>query len=100
VKKHTLFPHSMVRQSRDIIASDIDDEKVMMSLSKGHYYGLDSIGRSVWDILEKPTSVSGLVDALRREYDVDPETCEKDVLAFLENLHADGIIEVGESPSA
>lgn len=100
MKQQTIFAHSTVRQSQDIIASDIDDEKVMMSLSKGHYYGLDSIGRSIWDILEKPMSVSFLVDALCREYDVDRETCEKDVLAFLENLHADGIIEVGESPSA
>ena len=94
------FPHSIIRQSRDIIASDIDDEShdehVKRPLLRTRFHRPVCLGHH----LEKPTSVSCLVDALRREYDVDPETCEKDVLAFLENLHADGIIEVGESPSA
>jgi hypothetical protein len=95
LKKNTISADSVIRQSKDIVASDIDDEKVMMSMEKGHYYGLDSIGRSIWDILEKPMTVSQLIDTLRRDYDVDRETCERDVLAFLEALHADGIIHVG-----
>lgn len=94
MKKKTISTASVVGQSKDIIASDIDDEKVMMNMEKGHYYGLDSVGCSVWNMLEKPIAVSELIATLRRHYDVDLETCERDVLIFLEELQADGIIDV------
>lgn len=36
MKKKTISTASVVGQSKDIIASDIDDEKVMMNMEKGH----------------------------------------------------------------
>jgi hypothetical protein len=84
----------VVCQIEDIVASDIDDEKVMMSIEKGHYYGLDPIGSRVWELIETPVRVSELVDALAVKYDVDRPTCEQDVLAFLDELHQAGILRV------
>ena len=94
MKKKDISTESIVNQIEDIIASDIDDEVVMMSVEKGQYYGLDSIGSRVWELIGKPIKVSELIDALLLKYDVDRETCERDVLAFLEKLHADGILKV------
>jgi hypothetical protein len=94
MKSKTISTNSIIEQNKDIVASDIDDEKVMMSMDKGHYYGLDSIGRCVWDLIEKPMAVSDLITALLLQFDVDRETCESDVLAFLEELNADGIVQV------
>jgi hypothetical protein len=85
---------SRVSQIEDIVASDIDDEKVMMSVEKGQYYGLEPVGSRVWELIEKPIKVSELINALLGKYDVDRETCEKDVLAFLEELHEAGILQV------
>jgi hypothetical protein len=67
---------SVVGRIEDMVAGDIDDEKVMMSVEKGRYYSLDP------------------VDAPLAEYDVDRKTCERDVVAFLEELHENGIIKV------
>ena len=94
MKKKDISTGVMVCQIEDIVASDIDDEKVMMSVAKGHYYGLDSIGSRVWDLIGKPIKVSDLIAALLLNYDVDRETCERDVLAFLEELNDDGILKV------
>ena len=94
MKKQNISPESRVSQIEDIVASDIDDEKVMMSVEKGQYYGLDPIGSRVWELIEKPIKVSDLIDALLLKYDVDRETCERDVLAFLEDLYEDGILQV------
>jgi hypothetical protein len=85
---------STVSQIEDIVASDIDDEKVMMSVEKGQYFGLEPVGSRVWELIEKPVKVSELIDALLGKYDVDRETCEKDVLAFLEELNEAGILRV------
>jgi len=87
---------SRVSQHKDILASDIDDEKVMMSVEKGQYYGLNPVGSRVWDLIDTPVTVSSLIDVLLLKYDVDREFCERDVLAFLENLYNDGILQVEE----
>jgi hypothetical protein len=92
MKKKNISTESIVKQIEDIVASDIDDEKVMMSVEKGQYYGLDPVGSRVWELIEKPIKVSELIDSLLLKYDVDRETCERDVLAFLEELHEDGIL--------
>ncbi len=94
MKQQTLSTNTIVRQNKDLLASDIDDEKVMMSMATGQYYGLDSVGREVWDILKKPLAVSLIIDTLQTRFDVDRTTCEKDVLAFLEDLLVEGIIEI------
>jgi hypothetical protein len=92
MKKNNISTESTVRQIEEIVAGDIEGETVMMSVEKGRYYGLDLIGSQVWAQIEKPVKVSELIDALLLKYDVDRETCERDVLAFLEELYADGIL--------
>jgi hypothetical protein len=92
--KDNISIESIVYQIEDIVASDIDDEKVMMSVEKGQYYNLDPVGSRVWELIDKPVNVADLIDALLLKYDVDRETCERDVLAFLEKLREDGILQV------
>ena len=94
MKKKIISTESVVSPIEDIVVSDIDDEKVMMSVENGQYYNLDSVGSRVWELIVKPVKVSELIDALLLKYDVDRETCERDVLAFLSELHKDGILQV------
>lgn len=56
----------------------------MMSIENGEYYGLDDIGSRIWE----------LIDTLLERFDVDRETCERDVLKFLNELDEDKILEV------
>jgi hypothetical protein len=94
MKGKAISIEDIVSWADDIIASDIDDEKVMMCIEKGKYYKLDPVGRSIWDMIEKPVKVSDVINALIEKYDVDRETCEHDVLAFLEELDEGGILQV------
>ncbi len=87
---------SRISQNKDILASNIDEEKVMMSVEKGLYYGLNPVGSQLWDLLEKNITVSSLIDAVLLKYDVDREDCERDVLEFLADLYKKGILHVEE----
>lgn len=82
-----------VARTPDMIASDIDGEVVMMSVSGGKYYGMDSIGSRAWELLDRPRKVSELCDLLCEEFDVEQEQCVQDVLAFLGELAGKNIIE-------
>ena len=94
MNKRIITPESMAVQVDDIVASDIDGEKVMMSIVNGKYYGLEPVGSRIWEMIGEPVKVSALIDALLGLYDVDRETCERDVLAFLNELNKAGIVRV------
>lgn len=92
VKEITL--DMVVSQKLDIDASDIDGEKVMMNLEKGEYFMFNPVASSIWDIVEKPTKVSAVIDALLDEYEVEATTCEKTVLSFLNDLNEKDLIVI------
>ncbi len=94
MKMKEISTDTVICQIEEIVASDIDGETVMMSIENGKYYGLDDIGSHIWKLIEKPVKVSDLIDMLPERFDVDRETCERDVLKFLNELNEDRIVQV------
>jgi hypothetical protein len=66
----------------------------MLHVEKNAYYDTDAIGADIWRRLESPTRVGDLCAALVQRYDVQPEQCEADVLAFLRDAYREGVIRV------
>lgn len=83
-----------VVRNQEIIFSDMDDETVMMSIEKGEYYGVNPVGRRIWELLETPVTVSSMCDTLCNEYNVETGQCNKDALAFLAQLLQKDVIRV------
>jgi coenzyme PQQ synthesis protein D (PqqD) len=92
-----LSPRSIVVAARDQVSCTLGTEAAILSLKSGVYYGVDEVGARIWSLLQKPCSVEALREAIIDEYDVEPERCERDLLALLEQLHAEGLIEVRSS---
>jgi hypothetical protein len=85
---------TVITRTDEIISADMDGETVMMSIEQGNYYGLNPIGSRIWELIEAPVSVSSLCDTLQAEFDVCPETCQQDVLEFLNQLKNEEILEI------
>jgi hypothetical protein len=94
MKKERISRETVISQIEEIVDSDIDGETVMMSIENGKYYGLDHIGSRIWELIACPIKVSDLIDTLLERFDVDRETCEKDVLKFLNELNEDRILQL------
>jgi hypothetical protein len=88
-----ITPSSVVVQNEGHIASNMDGEKVMMSIKNSKYYNLGGIGGIIWDAAVRPIKVCDLVDHLLMEYDVSREQCELQVITFLEKLQKEGLIQ-------
>ena len=54
---------------------------------------LNETGRVIWDKLTVGAEVSDIVDAILAEYEVDKNTVEKDVCAFISTLEENNILE-------
>lgn len=86
--------HDIVSHKPGYVVSEMDGEKVMFSVSEGKYYNLGRAGGLIWDLTASAVTVSAIVDLLLQEYEVDRQTCEEQVLAFLGNLRREGMLEV------
>jgi hypothetical protein len=85
---------SLVRRSTNQIACDMDGEVVILDLKSGTYFGLDPVAAKVWTLIEEPMCLAAIREAIVAEYDVDAETCGRDILTFLNQMQAVGLVEV------
>ena len=69
-------------------------EIVILDLKSGTYFGLDAVGALVWSLIEQPAPLVAIRDAIMSEYDIDAEACERDILAFLNQMQAAGLVEI------
>ncbi len=84
----------------DIIAADMDGEKVMMSVEKGQYYGLTGIGPFLWDLLAEPLSIEALCRRVLEEYEIDEAACLADVSAYIADLLEKGVLRLADRKPA
>jgi GTP cyclohydrolase I len=85
---------TMVARTENLMSTALDDDTVMMNIESGAYYGLDGTGQAIWSMLETPQRVAAVCEALLQEYDVDAETCRRQVHSFVERLHAEGLVQI------
>jgi hypothetical protein len=78
--------------SDEQVFTTLGGEAVILGLRDGVYYGLDSVGARVWELLAEPRSVAELLSTLVAEFDVTPERCEHDLIALLDDLAARGLV--------
>jgi hypothetical protein len=83
---------SVVVRNKELVFREVDGETVMLSVETGKYYGLDPVGGKIWELIEQPMAVSELCARLLEEFDVELETCEQDVLCFLNQLAEEQIV--------
>jgi hypothetical protein len=84
---------TLILQNQGNIVSDMDGEKVMMSIEKGKYYNLGVVGGVIWDAIKSPISINDLISYLITEFDVDYNKCREQVLSFLLRLNKEGLVE-------
>ena len=88
----TLSLYLNVTQSKDIIVSDMGEEKVILSIENGKYYNLGAMGGRIWELANEPIMVGNIINTLLDEYDIDRETCESQVFNFFAQLSEERLI--------
>ncbi len=91
---------SPVVRREEILGAEVGNELVLMSVEKGVYYGLNSVGARVWTLLREPVRVQDLCEKIVEEFEVSQQQCQKDILELLADLQGQGLIRIAEeSPS-
>jgi hypothetical protein len=78
----------------DVVFRQLDDEAVLLDLKSGTYFGLNTVGTRVWQLLGEQATLSNVLDTLAGEYDVARDELERDLLSLSQELCARGLTEV------
>jgi Coenzyme PQQ synthesis protein D (PqqD) len=69
-----------------VLATELEDEGVLLNLETGEYFGLDDVGLGMWKVLGTSGSVEDARAALLEQYDVAEEVLSRDLSAFVAEL--------------
>jgi hypothetical protein len=83
-----------VVQVADLLSTTLEGNTVLMSLEQGKYYGMDSVGSRIWELISQPRAVTEVCDRLMDEYDVAGDRWVQDVLIFLNDLQNENLLKV------
>lgn len=90
----------MLRRANGLMTAAVNDELLMMSIERGKYFNLNAVGTRIWELLETPTTLDGLVAMLIDEYDVAPGTVRQEVERFVNALLERGLLAPFEAAAA
>jgi hypothetical protein len=91
---------SIVVASEDHVSSPLGDELVVLDTRSGVYYGLNALGAFIWMLIQKPTPVITLRDAIMGEFAVERAVCERDLLALLADMQSNSLVSVRDAGAA
>ena len=81
-----ISPHAVFR--------DLDGEGVILDMGSGKYFGLNSVGARIWQLVEQHGGLRLVFDDLCREYDASPDVLEHDLLKLVTDLEQARLVEV------
>lgn len=74
-------------------SSQVGQQEVLLDIDRSVYLGFDDIGSRIWRRLAEPVTVGDLQAELVAAYAGPPEAIQADVLAFVNDLAARGLVE-------
>ena len=83
-----------VQVPEGVLISKLQDESVILNLDSERYFGLDDVGTRILTVLTDSGSIEAAYELLLAEYDVDRTVLRQDLLALIESLLQQGLIQV------
>jgi hypothetical protein len=87
----------VLKVADNVASANLGDESVLLHLGSGIYFGLDSVGNQIWDLLCDGADEETIVGRLLEEYDITEQVLRSEVADFLDQLEAKSLINVVKS---
>jgi hypothetical protein len=82
----------LFRPSPDVAVATREGRAVLLDVRRERYYGLDEVGTTIWEGLQRGLTFTEIVDALESEYDAPRATLEDDVSRFVARLASSNLV--------
>lgn len=78
----------------DVVFRELDGEAVVLNLDTGIYFGLDTVGTRLWELLVELGSLRAVHARMLAEFDVTPDVLEQDLIGFVGQIHERGLVAI------
>ena len=75
-----------------VMFRQVDEEMVVLDLESGLYFGLDEVGKLIWDGVVAGKSLGEIASVISSEYEVNEAQAENDVVEFSAQLLDRGLL--------
>ena len=83
-----------VQVPEGVLISNLQDESVILNLDSERYFGLDNVGTRILTVLTNSDSIQTAYESLLAEYEVDDAVLRADLVALIESLLQQGLVQV------
>ena len=80
-----------------VLVRQLDGEAVLLNLDTEKYFGLDSTGTRMWELVTNSPTIETAYGVLAGEYEVEPETLRTHLAELLGQLVENGLLHVQPS---
>jgi hypothetical protein len=88
----TLTPDSRVERKADVPWKRLEDSVMILDLASGDFFELDELGSRIWRDLDGARTLAEQARVIADEYGVALETACSDVIEFVTELDAKGLV--------
>ena len=81
-----------VEVCKDLVCQELDGEMVILNMHSGLYYGIDTVGSRIWQMLEEKIQPAAMIGRLLEEYEIEAGECSRQVMEFLTELEKNNLI--------
>ena len=79
-----------------VFAQEVDGEMVLLDMNSENYFGLDAVGTDIWQAMQEEENLEKVLEILLEQYDVEEEVLKNDLLAFVQKLQENGLVQVDD----
>jgi hypothetical protein len=70
-----------------------EEESVLLNVQSEDYYSLNEVGTRTWELIDGQTTLEEIAAKLAEEYDAPLADIEADVLALVQDLREQGLLD-------
>ena len=77
---------------QQVMSRLVDDQTVLLDLESGMYFGLDGVGKRIWERISAGDNLEEIAAVIAAEYDVDESRALADAIEFASELVTRGLL--------
>ena len=85
---------TIISRNNAFVSMLFDDELACIDESTGNYFGLNAMGRLIWELLEVPLTLQAIIDTLSSEFPENGAAILQEIPPFIVSLASLGIIKI------
>lgn len=79
-------------QAPAVEATDTEEEVVLLNVTTGLFFGLETVGADLWRYLITGRPVEQVIESMMQEYEVSREVLQEDIVNLLRQLRSRQLI--------